>query len=135
MRQIFFAFVIEEFPKHINREQRVIILRPEIVNKPLEALDFIATVILDKVKHTALVGIKRRGDVFQEQGGIGVYREDIHHLFVGDTGHRLYQLTGFLRSGGKVPESKLPIFEYGFILVFLHSCTHELECDIFGQTD
>ena len=55
MRQIFLAFFIEEVPKHINREQRVVILRTEIVNKPLEALDLIATIILDKVKHTALI--------------------------------------------------------------------------------
>ena len=64
MRQIFLTLVIKELPKHINREQGVIILRPKIVNKPLEAFDFIATVILDKVKHTTLVGIKRRGDMF-----------------------------------------------------------------------
>ena len=101
----------------------------------MEAFNFIATVILDKVKHTALVGIKRRGDVFQEQGGIGVYREDIYHLFVSNVGHRLYQLAGFLRSGGKVSEGQLPIFEHGFILIFLHSCSHKLECDIFRQAN
>ena len=50
---------IEEVPKHINGQKGSSAVKGSVViNKPLER--FIVAVILDEIKHTALVGFKRR---------------------------------------------------------------------------
>ena len=60
MRKHVSAFVIEELPQHVNGEKRIFIFRAIIIDKPLKALDLITTVILDKIKHAPLVGVKSR---------------------------------------------------------------------------
>ena len=73
--------------------------------------------------------------MLEKQGGIGMYRENIDHLFVGDPSHRLHQLTGCLCSISQVAKGYLPICQNNFVLILLHGCTHELECNIFRQAD
>lgn len=42
---------------------------------------------------------------------------------------------GLFRTVSKVFGYILPIGKYGLILAFLHSCTHELECDILREAN
>ena len=135
MGKILFPLVIEELPQHIHGEKRVIIFRAEVINEPLEALDFIATVIFDKIKHTALVRIKRRGNVLQKKRSVRVNGQNTLHFFIRDPGNGFYQLSGFLGSVLQIINGKLPILNDGGIGILFHSCSHQLECNVFRQTD
>ena len=60
MRQKVPSLVVEELPEHVYCQKRIVVFRPVVINKPLEAFYLIPSVVLDKVKHTSLVRIKSR---------------------------------------------------------------------------
>ena len=62
-------------------------------------------------------------------------RKDIQHFLIFYLCDALYDLAGLFRTVSKVFGYILPIGKYGLILAFLHSCTHELECDILREAN
>lgn len=62
-------------------------------------------------------------------------RKDIQHFLIFYLCDALYNLAGLFRTVSKVFGYIPPIGKYGLILALLHSCTHELECDILREAN
>ena len=135
MGKILFAFIIEELPKHIHGEQRIIVIWAIVINKPLKTLDFIATVILDEVEHTALIGIKRRRNVLQQKRCIRMNWQDIYHFLIGNPRNSFYDLPGILCSITQIAQNSFPVRCDFRVVILLHCRAHQLEGNVFGQTD
>ena len=80
--KIVFAFFIEEIPKHINRQQRMVIKGSGVFNKPLESLDIQVLGSLDKIKHTALIRLECGSDIFQYKCSNRMQRQNIAHYIM-----------------------------------------------------
>ena len=71
------ALVIEELPEHVHGQKGIVVFRSVVIDKPLKALDFIASIVFDEIEHAALVGVESGRNVLEKECSIRVNGDNI----------------------------------------------------------
>ena len=97
--QICLSAHIEEIPELIHRQQRMLVIRPRMIDEILERLNLLVSNRLDKIKHTALVRLERGCNMFENQSRHRMQRHDISdHILRRDARDIHHTTTGLMKT-------------------------------------